>query len=289
MLLLAASTALAQEEAPVDPGAAAQVAAIRELVLYARYADAERALTEFSARTDLTPAQRNEALEIRAIILLARRQRPRADEVLRELYGRDPEHRLVDRDVGPEVRAAFERIRDTHPPRVTITLENQTVDPTTRQSPQIAVRTAEGVDVVHELRVSYRNGASGGFERVIMRLDDDRSVGRARIPLDEGTAAYELQYYVEALAPSAAVIGTLGSETEPLTLSVPAEIARVALVPTGSERETPRPAGGGSVAEEWWFWTLIVVLVAGAGVGIGVGMWQYDMQVQPGSLGDGHL
>ncbi|MCZ7681702.1 MAG: putative metal-binding motif-containing protein [Sandaracinaceae bacterium] len=216
------------------------------------------------ARADLSPSQRNAAMEVQAIILLARRQSARAEAVLRELYGRDPEHRLIDRDVGPAIRAAFERVQASRPPRTTVQLENGSLPRVERrQSPVLAVRIAEGGGVVHELRLSYRNGDSGPFERVLMRLDDARALGRARIPLAEGTDAYVVQYYVEALAPSQAVIGSVGSESEPLSLEVPAEAAvpAVAIAPSGEE-DAPAPAGP-SVLEEWWFWTIVGLVVAG--------------------------
>ena len=54
----------------VDPEA--QLSEIREQVLYANYGEAETALDAVLVRTDLTPAQRNAALEVRATILVAR-------------------------------------------------------------------------------------------------------------------------------------------------------------------------------------------------------------------------
>lgn len=296
MLLFTPSLALAQEADPaagdLEASVDAQLSSIREMVLYARYAEAETAVQALVARTDLSATQRNAALEIQAIILLARRQGRRADEVLAELYGRDPEHRLIDRDVGPAVRAAFERAQASSPPRATVQLENGTLPRIDRrQSPVLAVRITEGSGVVHELRLSYRNGESGPFERAVMRVDEARALGRARIPLAEGTDAYTVHYYIEALAPSQAVIGSVGSESAPLALEVPAEsaIPRVAIAPTGEE-DTPAPAGGGSVLEEWWFWTIVGVLVAGGGATLGA---LYGTHVLgppgPGTLGEGRL
>lgn len=275
----------------LEPDVDAQLASVREMVLYARYAEAERAAGDLLARADLSPSQRNAAMEVQAIILLARRQSARAEAVLRELYGRDPEHRLIDRDVGPAIRAAFERVQASRPPRTTVQLENGSLPRVERrQSPVLAVRIAEGGGVVHELRLSYRNGDSGPFERVLMRLDDARALGRARIPLAEGTDAYVVQYYVEALAPSQAVIGSVGSESEPLSLEVPAEAAvpAVAIAPSGEE-DAPAPAGP-SVLEEWWFWTIVGLVVAGGAATVGA---LYGTHVigppGPGTLGEGRL
>jgi hypothetical protein len=270
---LSSVVALAQEsEQPAEEASIdATIASIREMVLYARYADAEQAVEALVARSDLSPSHRNQALEIKAIILLARRQTRRADEVLRELYGRDPEHRIVDRDVGPSVHAAFERIRDSRPPAATVTLQNSTpASLESRTSPAITVRMAEGANVVSELRISYRNADSVPFERVIMRLDDAHTEGRTRLPLREGTEAYALHYFVEALAPSQAVVGSLGSEAEPIVLEVPEQaVVEGPNILGGTGGGGGTAPGGGNVLEEWWFWTIVGVLVVGGAVTIG--------------------
>ncbi len=283
-LFLASVAAHAQDVVPVDE----RIAAIREMVLYARYAEADTALNELGGRADLTPAQRNQVLEIQAIVLLAGRQTRRAEEVLHVLYGRDPDHRLIDRDVGPSVRAAFERARDAAPPRTPVQIENITPPRVERrESPLVSMRLEQGADVVHELRVSYRNGDSGPFEQRIMRFDDARRVGSTRLPLREGSEAYTAQYYVDALAPSQAVVGSLGSAAEPLVLEVPEEVAapgttiidgRIVRV----ERQT-------NVVEEWWFWTLIGVVVVGAAVSLGVVFGTDIVFAPPGTQGQGTL
>lgn len=282
LCLIGVGNASAQEAASQDVDA--QITAVREMVLYARYADAERAIDPLLARTDLTPAQRNEGLEIRAIILLARRQTPRAEAVLRELYGRDPEHRLVARDVGPNVVAAFERMRDSHPPPAAVTLDNSTRPRmATHQSPDVAVRISAGADVVHEMRVSYRNGTSGPFERVIMRFDEERTLARTRLPPLEGTEGYTVQYFVEALAPSQAVIATLGSESAPLSLEVPEDTG----VRIAADGTTVAAAGGDDFT---WVWVVLGVLVAGgAAATLGI-VFGTDLVLLPEtSLGTGRL
>ncbi len=283
-LILASAAAHAQDTVPVDQ----RIAAIREMVLYARYTEADNALNELGGRADLTPSERNEVLEIQAIVLIAGRQTRRAEEVLHVLYGRDPDHRLLDRDVGPSVRAAFERARDAGPPRLPVRIANVTPPRLERrESPLVSMRIEEGADVVHELRVSYRNGNSGPFEQVIMRFDETRQVGSTRLPLREGSEGYTAQYYVDALAPSQAVISSVGSAAEPMVLEVPEQViepgttiinGRVVRV----ERQT-------NVVEEWWFWTLIGVVAAGAAVSLGIVFGTDLVFVPPGTLGEGPL
>jgi hypothetical protein len=275
------ASALAQSEpANVDE----QFTQLREMVLYARYPDAERIVADILARRDVTPAQRNAAMEIQAIILLARRQTQRADAVLRELYGRDPDHRLAERDVGPNVVAAFERMRDSHPPTATVTMANITPpEMETREAPEIAVRIEAGSDVVEEMRLSYRNGTSGPFEQVIMRFDEERTLARTRLPPMQGLDGYTVQFYVDALAPSDAVVRSLGSEAEPMSLEVPRAEATQVLA-DGSV--VAAPAG----EDFTWVWAIVgVILAGGIAATLGVVLGTDLVILQDGSLGTGRL
>lgn len=290
-----ASAQEAEGEAAEELTVSSQIASIREMLLYARYGEAAPMVEALLGRDELLASERNEVLEIRAILFLARRRTRRGMEVLRELYGRDPEHRLIDRDVGPSVRAAFERVHAERPPTATVTLENGTLPELEgRVSPAIAARLAEGANVAHEVRLNYRNGDSGPFERALMRFDATRGLARSRLPLAEGTEAYEVHYFFEVLAPSQAVVGTLGSRAEPLSLAVPAEAPRpgaVSILPTSGERpaESLDVAPGMNVLEEWWFWTIVVVVAGGAAaVGTLYGTGNLDA-IGPGSLGAGRL
>lgn len=281
------------EAAEAPPPVDAQIAAIRETLTYARFIDAAAAVEALLARTDLTAAQRNAALEIRAIVLIARRRTPEARQALAELYGRDPDHRLGYREAGPSVRDEFERAQQQHAPRATVTLEDRMPDALERrQAPSLVVAVAEGGDTVHEIRVSYRNDPTDAFERTLMRLDPDGATAHARLPLREGGGAYTVQYYVEALAPSGFVLATLGAPEIPQTLAVPAEEIVASAdprMPELPEGDTPAPAGGGGVLEEGWFWAVVGVVLAGAAVGAGVGVWAGTQGPGAGSLGEGRL
>jgi hypothetical protein len=291
--LAAAGPAAAQEEQPAAPqGADAQIEAIREMVLYARYQEATPAVDALLARTDLSASQRNAGLETRAVLLIARRRVRDARAVLEELYARDPDHRLGYRDAGPNVRDEFERARDAHPAQAAVALEDQTPDSIERRvAPTLVVGVAGGADAIQEIRVAYRN-AEGGFERTLMRTSADggASTARARIPLREGGEAYSLEYYVEALAPSGFVLGTLGSADAPLSVAVPAE-ELVARVDPAALRVGPGEGGqtdGGGVDGGVVAAVVIAILVAG-GVGAGVGIYFGTQGPGNGSLGGGTL
>lgn len=289
----AAAVAEAVEEVAVAPtGATAELDAIREQVLYARYTDADAATIAFLARTDLTAAQRNGGLEMRAVILIARRRLPDARAVLAELYARDPEHRLAYRDAGPNVRDAFDRAREDHAATLAVEVTDQTLPLTERSEPEIAVALGAGADAVYELRLSYSSTAERVFERTLMRLEG--GVGHARVALRPGIDAYTLSYYVEVLAPSGFVLGLLGSSDSPLTLTVPEapEIVAAAFDPEmfAAAVSAATPAASHDVTEEWWFWTIIgVVVLGGAGAAIGIGYATTVQGPAPGTLGEGRL
>lgn len=246
----------------------AAVAAIREQILYARYDDAIAGARTYLAREDLDAAHRNAGLEVLAIAHLANREEDRANEVLTLLYSRDPGHRLADPDASPMVQGAFARAREARPARVEVRLEHTPPDVTRRESPQIEVRVAEGRDAVSEVRLAYRTGTAGRYARIVMELDAD-GVARARLPLvGDPNHAQPVDYMLTAMAPSLTPLAHLGSQAEPLSITIP-RAEREAPAPTPVLPATPAAQGttdepeGGSVATKWWFWTLIVGAVAG--------------------------
>lgn len=245
--------------------AEAAVATIREQILFARYDDAVASSRHYLTRQDLTAAQRNAGLEVLAIAQLANRNETRASEVLSLLYSRDPGHRLADPDASPMVQGAFARAREAHPERVEVRLEHTPPVLNQRESPEIRVQVVEGRDAVSEVRLAYRTGTAGRYARLVMELDAD-GVARARLPL-VGDPAHEqlVDYTLTAMAPSLTPLAQLGSEAEPLSLTVPrAQREAPAAAPVLASPTTPEPHdGGGSIAGKWWFWTLVVGVVAG--------------------------
>lgn len=272
------------------------LAAIREELLYARYTVAEPAITALLERMDLTAAQRNAGLEAQAMVLIARRRAPQARAVLAQLYSRDPDHRITDPDAGPDVRNEFDRARAAHPAPVSVTIEDMTDDALgSRVSPTVQVQITGGGDAVQELRLWYRNGAEGTFQQIIMNLDADTRMARARIPLADGRDEYPAQYYVDATAPSGAALQRLGAPETPLVIVVPAApdipVARIGDGVFAGTGPGDGPAPGGDVTQEWWFWTLLAVVAAGVGVGIyfGVTAATTPSGPMPGSLGEARL
>ena len=248
------------------------LAAIRELVLHATYRDALARATSYLARADLDASHRAAGLEVRAIVQLALRDETGARTTLAELYARDPGHRLEDPDASPVVQSAFAHARESAAP-LAVALDDRTeTAPTTRGTPEVSVAVGEHGDAVQELRVSYRRA---GDSRWLTALVSPDETGTATSPLAiSGTAgaAYEVDYHVEALAPSGTVIARLGSADAPLHIAMPAASTSGDAHFADDEHPVVPATPGGGVETEAWFWVVMGVLVVGAGVGVGVGV-----------------
>jgi hypothetical protein len=275
VLCLAGARAQERERPAVEEGAAAaspdaELASIRESLLYARYEDVVASARALVQRADLTAAQRNQALEAKAIADLALDQPDAAEATLRALYARDPGHRLSDADASPTVQAAFARVRESRPDTVPIRLAHEPEGTlANRDSPVVTVGVATGGDAVQEMRLAYRYGGETRFDTTSMRRVDARTA-QGRIPLlSEREEAYVVEYFVEALSPSRTVLARAGSRDEPFRLVVPEAAGSAApiLVAGGvAPGEAPRDGGepgGGSVLSAWWLWTAVVLVLAG--------------------------
>lgn len=260
---------------------------IREMLLYARYREAIDAAQQYTARGGLSARDLNAALEILATAQLATRDRS-ANETLSRLYMRDPGHILSDPGASPTVQAAFQRAREETAEHVTPELMHQPAPLEQRRAPVIEVQLAEHADAVDDLRVSYRQEGEPRFTTVTMDVDD-QGIARARLPLAEGTEAYVIEYFIEAAAPSGAVLSRLGDELAPLTSSIPEAPAVAAGGGGVMLGGGGGPAGrdedeGGGVLSQWWFWTA-VVLVVGGGVAAGILLTREDEPAMQGTLG----
>lgn len=275
LVLVLSIAGSAHAQRPVD----AEIAQVREQVLYAAYPDAIAAGQALLARTDLDAAQRNAVLELVATAQIANRQTADARATLATLYGRDPDHRLTDPDASPPVVSAFARAREAHPQAVAIALEHAPPRLVRREPPSIDVRVGAGADAIHEVRLRYRASGEPGWSQVVMNRRD-AATWTGRIPVvGDASRSADVAYYLVALAPSGAELAREGSEAEPLQLRIPAEApdARaVALDATQRDAQQGAITGtttpGRSIAEEPAFWIVIGLVVVGAAVGAGVGI-----------------
>ncbi|MCC7541731.1 MAG: hypothetical protein IT379_36265 [Deltaproteobacteria bacterium] len=264
--------------------AAADVGAVRELVAGARYDEAVAGATALLLRTDLTAAERNVSLELLATAYIAQRDERRARETLTVLYARDPGHALSDPDASPVVRAAFEAVRASPPAQVAVGL---THTPPGRDD-VLVVTIGDGADAIHELRLAYRHPGEPDWARVVMSRRS-ANAGRSRLPRDAGDGRV-VEWFVEGVAPSGRVLASLGSEAEPMRVTLIAQTRRVDVVASPTEPRRGRSRSGGSVLETWWFWTLVGVVVVGGGVAVGVAAAGPSTDPAPtGSLGQRRL
>lgn len=280
--LALASPAAAQDGSEPRPSVDQELGAVRELVMYANYRAALPAVRALLGRTDLTAQQRNAGLEVLATVDLALRDERGAREALAQLYARDPGHRLTDPDASPVVQSAFARAREGAR-AVSVTIEHAPPVLERRVAPEIDARIGEGVDAVHDIQVAYRERGETRWTHVQLGLEGGAANGRLPITRDDD-AAFTIEYYLEARAPSSTVLASVGSPEAPLSIEVPA--APVVVAAPIEEAPVPVPTGGGDVTGEAWFWVVIGVLVAGAGVGIGVGVVLGGQGPENGSLGN---
>lgn len=276
LLLAGPGVALAQDSPE------AQLAGVRELVLHANYRAALPAARALLERTDLDAVQRNAALETLAVVHLALRDEAQARQALAQLYARDPGHRLTDPDASPVVQSAFARARESASP-LSVVVEHEPPVLERRGAPTIAAHVGENADAVHEVRLAYRQRGDARANTIVLPLDDGARA-QGRIPLASDDAAYVIEYWLEAVAPSDHVLARVGSPSEPLVIEVPAAVAVAAIV--APEVDDEEPASGGDVTSEAWFWVVLAVLVAGAGAGVAAGVVVGSEGPEDGSLGN---
>ncbi len=267
-------------------GADAQLAAARELVLHASYRNALPACVTYLERSDLSAVQRNQGLELLAIIHLALRDEVSARQALSELLARDPDYRLSDPDVSPVVLSAFARARAQARP-VAVVLAHDPPLLTRRRAPLVSVRVEENGGAVSEIRLHHRQRGERRAGTVVLRLGAE-ATAEGRLPLASEDTAYTAEYWIEAVAPSGFVLGRRGSETEPLAIVIPAS-APETIVVRGADPVGPTQPQGGDVTSEAWFWALIGVVVVGAAAGVTVGVVLGGQGAQDGSLGNINL
>lgn len=243
------SCAAARAHAPAEQALAALQTAIDE----ARFQEAERQARALLLRSDLRAHERNRGLELLAVTQIAARQDVAAQATLAELYARDPDHPTRLGDQGPRVAAAHARAqahaRTT--PRVVL---GSVLGRDARGRPLLEVQLGAGRDAIDSVHVFSHAIDEENVTHLVAAVG---TLERLTVPLPAPPAgAVELAIYLEARAPSGAVIGRQASREAPLRGVLPAYEVRCEKPP-----EVP-------VRRAWWLWTSIA-LVAVAGIGVG--------------------
>lgn len=225
LLILAvglATTAPVQAHALLDEG--------HRLYEEAEFVAALDALGRATAGDDLTHADLEELLELRALIHSALGDEAALREDLRLLAAVAPDHALH-RGIPPDVQRIFTEIRasSSGSPRLIVTPAASGGGVTITVSVE-----NDWASVVRRVRIRGRMGEAGPFSEAI------------DAPLFVGTPLGEVvSYYAEAVGPGGAVIASSGTESEPL--------------------QAAGPAGGGGGLDPWPF-----VIGGAAAVVVGV-------------------
>ncbi len=228
-----------------------------------RYREALPVVEALDARDALSARERLEVLRELAFLRLILRDEAGARAALSAALGRDPGFGLGPGDHPPRFVRALEDARAAHPePAVTL------ASPVVRildGTATFEVPVERGADVIDSIAAWVRPAGATRFERLAL----EGSPARATLPAPLGA----LSYYVEAQAPSGAVLARAGSAEAPATAvalapHVPAATAaerpgRVEVVARAPQQPPERsPSGGGVPA---WVWIAGgVAVVAGA-------------------------
>jgi hypothetical protein len=216
----------------------------------AQFGAAERLLTDLLAQATLAARERNDALELFAIVQIAERKEAKARETLQLLLSRDPEHPRRMPDPGPAVDAAFARVKQSPTATLQVPLQfSLSRDASAR--PLLAVEPGEGRDAVESVHVFLPEPATGRSSHLVGALSGGEPL---RLVLPEAPQARaELALYLEARAPSGAVLGRAGDATAPVYLPLPRVDG-----PATACTVPPKP-----LRREWWVWTTVGLVVSG--------------------------
>jgi len=264
----------------------AEMAELREHVRAGRWDRLVEEAEEFLDRDDLTAALRNGAIELLARGQLNVGDDAAARDALSMLYARDPNHQ-PGQDVPAEERRVFVRVRGHDPETVHVDLLHQPVQLEQRRAPPVEVRLSGASNAVARVAIFHRRG-DGDYARLEAEPGPDGTVD-AELPLASGGERYTAQYYLEARAPSGAILGRLATAVQPLEVVVPETGSSGGSGAGGGDGDDGGDAGGGEdsggggLFGQWWFWARTAVVLAGGGAAA------YFLLSSEGQAADGSL
>jgi len=244
----ARTCAQALGEGPPDAGTA--LAEAKTALERAQFGTAERLLGDLLLHASLAARERNDALELFAIVQIAERKEARARETLQVLLARDPDHHRRVLDPGPAVDAAFARVKQS--PTTTLQVPLQfALSRDASARPLLSIELGEGRDAVESVHVFLPQPDADGPSHLVSLVSGDRPL---RLVLPEPPRVHsQLGLYLEARAPSGAVLGRVGGATAPVYVPLP----RVD-VPAPTCTVPAKP-----LRREWWVWTTVGLVVSG--------------------------
>ena len=252
-LLLGAAPCFAQATLQPVPSEAREPAALlrdaKTALERAQFGAAEKLLSELLAQPALAARERNDALELFAIVQIAERKEAKARETLQVLLQRDPEHHRRVLDPGPAVDAAFARVKQSAPPALQVPLRFS-LSNDSGQRPVLQVELGEGRDAVESVHVFVVPQAGEPGSHLVGAPDLEQL--RLSLPPAAPERA-ELGLYVQARAPSGAVLGRVGDAGAPVYVPL-----RRVDPPLAACTVAPKP-----LRREWWLWTTVGLVLSG--------------------------
>jgi hypothetical protein len=252
--------------APAAPAAAAAtdtpvvLAQAKTALERAHFDEAERLLSELLARDSLKARERNHALELLAILQIAERKESRARETLLALLRRDPDHHRYVLDPGPAVDAAFARIKQNPPAPLQVPLQfSLHADDSLR--PVLRLELGEGrdaVDSVHVFVGAQADAHQHAHEPGSHLESEVEGDGPLQLLLPAAARdSHELALYLEARAPSGAVLGRVGDAGAAVHVPLPHVDPPLATCTVARE----------PLRRKWWLWTTVGLVVSGIVIG----------------------
>ena len=288
------------ESAPGPPSFAPdqvedELSALRGELEEARFTSAAARAQSLLTQRSLSARQRNGTLELLAIAQIAARADAAAENTLRELFARDPDHVAGVRDPGPNVAATFERVRSQTARALSVPLTLSALRDTAGRV-IVEVTLGVGHDAVDSVHVFARAGtaarsptaqatastahtraeqppaptgtahdvALSGAATSERTSDATAPAATSHLVADVGVrstlalalppaelAVSSLAVYVEARAPSGAVLGRDGSAETPLIVRLDAP---------------PRRCNDVPLRQRWWLWTSVALAVSGIAI-----------------------
>lgn len=221
---------------------------------------------------DATPPERLRALERLGATYFNTEHPEQARERFEQLLDNDPNHTLTERTYPPPVQQFYDEIREAYEP-TTVAVLSGSAEEVAAGEVAFNAQLTRGAEAVAEVAILARTD-QGEFLQLDSSLSGAEAVAALQAP--EGSV---VEYYLEARAPSGAVLAQLGSQESPQTV----EIALSEPIAPPVEEPSGRPW-----YRTWWFWTVIGVVVAGGATATALALTLPGDPPQ-GSLGSGQL
>jgi hypothetical protein len=242
---------------------------IAALVTHAEHDHAQAALEHYLEQPALSAADRNRALELMAVLRIAERDMEAAMETLHVLFRRDPGHVLSGVDPSPLLASVFANARRGVARTVDVALSHEPASGRHGSAYPVPIAIGTGLDAVHAVAVEYWLGDDVMTTRIVLTPSEDGTLtGQIALP---NHGAHGVRYWVEALAPSGAVLARVGAPSAPLRALVPASPTlesdwahQTTSTWRAADRDGPR------VVRKWWFWTLVGIAATSTAASIGL-------------------